>query len=58
MAAITGTDFLGALKATNLLNGATNINTNSGSAGFDVSNYTGTLAILLSCGPGVSGSRP
>src|SRR5215475_7153706 len=56
MAAISGEDFVGALTATNLTNGPININTNTGTAGFDVSNYTGKLAVYLACGAGVSGT--
>ena len=56
MAALSGEDFIGALKATNLTNGPININTNTGTAAFDVSSYTGKLAVLLSCGVGVSGT--
>lgn len=56
MAAITGEDFAGALKATWLMNGPININTNTGSAAFDVSGYTGKLMVLVSCGVGVSGT--
>lgn len=56
MAAISGEDFVGALTATWLSNGPININTNTGTAAFDVSGYTGKLAVYLSCGAGVSGT--
>ncbi len=55
MAAITGEDFAGALTVSSLLN-VTNINTNTGTAGFDVSGYTGKLMVVVKCGVGVSGS--
>ena len=55
MAAITGPDFTGALKVTSLQN-VINVNTNSGSAAFDVSGYTGTLRVIMSVGNGVSGT--
>lgn len=56
MAAVAGVDYVGALKVTSLTNGAININTNTGTQAFDVSNYTGTLAVLISCGAGVGGT--
>ena len=56
MAAIASEDYIGALKATWLMNGPININSNTGTAGFDVSGYTGKLTVLLSCGVGVSGT--
>lgn len=56
MAAITGEDFLGALTVTNLTNGPININTNTGTAGIDISGYTGKLMVLVSVGAGVSGT--
>src|SRR5215468_4990145 len=56
MAAVSGEDFAGALKATWLTNGPININTNTGTAGMDISSYTGKLLVYLSCGAGVSGT--
>ncbi len=55
MAAITGEDFAGALTVTSLLN-TTNINTNSGGPGVDISGYTGKLMIIASAGTGVTGT--
>lgn len=56
MGAAVPIDISGALKISSLTNGVININTNSGTQGFDVSGYTGTLSVLLTCGPGVSGT--
>jgi len=56
MAAVTGEDFAGALTVTSLTNGCININTNTGTSGFDISGYTGKLMVLISCGAGVSGT--
>lgn len=56
MAASATVDIAGAFKFTSLTGGAININTNTGTAAFDVSGYTGTLAVALSCGAGVSGT--
>src|SRR6267142_5910508 len=56
MAATAAVDYAGTLKATNLVNGPININTNSGTAAFDTSSYTGTLLVAISCGAGVSGT--
>lgn len=55
MSAISGEDFLGGLTVTSLLN-VTNINTNTGSAGLDISGYTGKLIVRVKCGGGVSGT--
>ncbi len=56
MAATTGPDFAGALKISSLTGGVININSNTGTAGFDVSGYTGTLAVCVSIGNGASGT--
>jgi hypothetical protein len=56
MAASAGVDYAGTLKVTSLLNGVTNINTNTGSTAFDVSPYVGTLMVVASAGNGVSGT--
>ncbi len=55
MAAITGEDFVGALTVTSLQN-IINTNTNTGSAGFDVSGYTGKLSVIMYAGNGASGT--
>ena len=56
MAASAPIDISGAFKMVNLTNGPININTNSGTAGLDVSSFVGTLSVLVSCGAGVSGT--
>ena len=49
-------DWIGQLTVTSLTNGCININTNTGTSGFDISGYEGNLAVLISCGAGVSGT--
>ena len=49
-------DWIGQLTVTSLTNGCININTNTGTSGFDISGYEGKLAVLISCGAGVSGT--
>src|SRR6266699_3734831 len=56
MAAAAPVDVAGALKVTSLTGGVININSNTGTAAFDVSGYVGTLAVCLSIGNGVSGT--
>ncbi len=56
MAASAPIDISGAYKMVNLTNGPININTNSGTAGLDVSSFIGTLSVLVSVGAGVSGT--
>lgn len=56
MAATATVDVTGAYKFVNLTNGPININTNTGTAGLDVSGYVGTLTVAVSCGAGVSGT--
>lgn len=56
MAASAPIDISGAFRMVNLTNGPININTNTGTAGLDVSGFIGTLSVLVSCGAGVSGT--
>jgi hypothetical protein len=56
MAASATIDIAGAFKMVNLTNGPININTNTGTAGLDISGFTGTLSVLVSVGAGVSGT--
>jgi len=49
-------DWVGSLKVTSMTNGCININTNTGTSGFDISGYEGKLAVMISCGAGVSGT--
>lgn len=56
MAATATVDISGAYKMVNLTNGPININTNTGTAGLDISGFQGTLSVLVSCGAGVSGT--
>lgn len=56
MAASAPVDLSGAFKITSLTGGVVNVNTNSGAGPFDMSPYQGTLAVVVSCGNGVSGT--
>lgn len=55
MAATAAIDYTGALTVTSMMN-VININTNTGSAGLDVSPYIGNLMVITTVGNGVSGT--
>lgn len=55
MAASASVDLAGVVKVTSLLN-CVNVNTNTGTAAFDISPYIGTLMVIVNAGNDVSGA--
>src|SRR6266403_1510821 len=56
MAATATVDITGAYTINAAFLPVTNINTNTGSAGFDISGFVGNLTVITKCGAGASGT--